>query len=108
MSTVLADKPKTWKTHQERPATLQVVLLKRTYVLPWSQFLYAEGDNDEVRITYAIHEVTVRGAGLQSLLADLATQRIAELHEPSRSDRFENDKTPSIREISVLKIEERR
>ena len=53
MSTVLADNPKAWKTRQERPAALEIILLKRTYVLPWAQFLYAEGDNDEVRI--ALH-----------------------------------------------------
>ena len=50
MSTVLADNSRTWKTRQERPAALEIILLKRTYVLPWSQFLYADGDNDEVRI----------------------------------------------------------
>src|SRR5438477_8352353 len=107
MSTVLADNPKLWKTKQERPVTLEIVLLKRTYVLPWSQFLYAEGDNDEVRITFAIHEVTISGSGLQSLLGDLAAQRIAELHEPSRADQFEKGSGLGIREISVLKIEER-
>ncbi len=108
MSTVLADKPKTWKTRQERPTTLEIVLLRRTYVLPWSQFLYAEGDNDEIRIFFAIHEITITGAGLQSLLADLATQRIAKLQEPSRADEFDNGGAPCIREITVSKIEERR
>jgi len=108
MSTVLADKPKTWKTRQERPATLEIVLLKRTYVLPWSQFLYAEGDNDEVGISFATHEIAISGAGLQALLGDLASQRIAELHEPARADQFEEGRAPCIREITVLKIEERR
>ena len=77
-------------------------------MLPWSQFLYGDGDNDEVQIAFATHEVAIRGTGLQSLLADLAAQRIAELHEPSRRDHFENGSEPCIREISVLKIEERR
>ena len=80
---------------------------RRFYVLPWPQFLYAEGDSDEVRISFALHEVTVKGAGLQALLTDLAAQRIAELHEPSRPDQFGNGRAPCIREISVVKIEER-
>ena len=108
MSTVLADNAKTWKTRQERPATLEIVLLKRTYVLPWSQFLYADGDSDEVQIAFATHDVAIRGTGLGLLLADLAAQRIAELHEPSRRDHFENGSEPCFREISVSKIEERR
>ena len=107
MSTVLADSPKSWKTKQERPAALEIFLLKRTYVLPWIQFLYAEGGDDEVRIAFATHDVQVMGAGLQSLLSDLAAQRIARLHEPPRHDQFENGDVPHIREISVSKIEER-
>lgn len=106
MSTALADNPKVWKTRQERPATLEIVLLRRTYVLPWSQFLYAEGDNDEVRIAFATHDVIVNGSGLEVLLADLAAQRIAQLHAPSRPDQFEKESAPRIRAIDVLKIEE--
>ena len=106
MSRVSPDKPKTWETRPERPLTLEIVLLKRTYVLPWSQFLYAEGDNDELRISFPMHEVTIRGAGLQLLLADLATQRIGQLHEPSRADQFQDGRVPCIREIRVSKMEE--
>src|SRR5256885_1527890 len=108
MSRALADNPKVWKTGQERPATLEIVLLKRTYVFPWAQFLYAEGENDEVRIAFATHDVTVNGSGLEAVLADLAAQRIAQLHAPARPDQFEEGSAPCIREISVLKIEERR
>jgi hypothetical protein len=86
---------------------LEIVLLKRTYLLPWSQFLYAEGDKDELLIAFTMHEVTIRGAGLQLLLADLATQRIGQLHEPSRADQFEDGRVPCIREIHVSKMEER-
>ena len=50
MSTLSTDSQKSWKTTtQERPAGLEIVLLKSTYVLPWSQFLYAEGGDDEIR-----------------------------------------------------------
>ena len=107
MSRVSADKPKAWETRPERPSILEIVLLKRTYLLPWSQFLYAEGDNDELRIAFPMHEVTIRGTGLQLLLADLAAQQIGQLHEPSRADRFEDGRVPRIREIRVSKMEER-
>src|SRR6516165_3245725 len=49
---------------------LQVVLLKRTYVLPWTQFLYAEGAADEMRALFSLHDVVVTGCGLERLLAD--------------------------------------
>ena len=53
----------------DRPLALQVVLLKQTYVLPWSQFLYAEGGNDEVRLIFSTHDVLVKGSDLNPLLA---------------------------------------
>ena len=40
MTTVSSDNPKTWTVPtDERPSALEVILLKRTYVLPWTQFL---------------------------------------------------------------------
>jgi hypothetical protein len=51
---------------------LEVVLLKRTYVFPWSQFLYAEGGNDEIRLTFSTHDVLVKGSNLDSLMASIA------------------------------------
>ena len=105
MSTVLADNPKAWKTKLEHPITLEIVLSKRTYILPWTQFLYADGSNDEVRIAFATHDVVVKGRRLESLLADVAAQRIARLEEPKRADAIENGSELSvIREISVLKV----
>ena len=106
MNTVSADNPKFWKTKPECPAALEIILLKRTYVLPWVQFLYAEGDANEVHVAFATHDVLVKGAGLDALLADLALHRIAQLHEPARADQFENGGGSCIREISVSKIEE--
>lgn len=47
MTTVSAYDQTRSMTTLDHPLALEVVLLKRTYVLPWSQFLYAEGDNDE-------------------------------------------------------------
>jgi hypothetical protein len=94
MNTASADSRKSWIVNlEERPAALEITLLKRTYVLPWGQFLYAEGGNDEVRAVFAVHDVIIRGSGLDELLADMATQRIAVIHEPSRTDRFSNTST---------------
>jgi hypothetical protein len=107
MSAIVADSQKSWKTRQERPAAFEVILLKRTYVLPWIQFLYAEGGYDEVHIAFATHDVVVRGAGLQSLLSDVAAQRIAQLREAMRHDQFDNGDAPHIRVVSVSEIEER-
>ena len=48
MSSVSADNQKPWRVAvQDRPAGLEVILLDRTLVLPWSQFLFAEGGDDE-------------------------------------------------------------
>ena len=109
MSTLSADSQKSWKTTtQERPAGLEIVLLKRTYVLPWNQFLYAEGGDDEIRVAFTTHDVVVKGGGLSSLLADLAAQRIARLQKPTRADNFSNGTGPLIRELSVTNIESNR
>jgi hypothetical protein len=106
MNTVSVDRGKAWViTGGERAAALEIVLLKRTYVLPWAQFLYAEGGADEVRLVFAAHDVIVRGSGLNSLLADLAGQRLALLREPSRPERFSAPEGRSIREIVVQKVE---
>jgi hypothetical protein len=91
-----------WRTvARERPSGLEVVLLKQTYVLPWSQFLYAEGRDDEIRLVFATHDVVVAGSGLSSVLTDLAEQRIGRLNEPTRAARMDALGTTRIREIRV-------
>jgi hypothetical protein len=62
MTTVSAD------DGSSSPLALQVILLMRRYVLPWSQFLYAEGGNDEVRLTYETHDVLIKGSNLDHML----------------------------------------
>jgi hypothetical protein len=42
-------------------------IAERSYVLPWSQFLYAEGGDDEVRLAFTTHDVLVNGSQLGSL-----------------------------------------
>jgi hypothetical protein len=88
------------------PLALEVVLLKRTYILPWSQFLYAEGGNDEIRLTFSTHDVLVKGSNLDSLMAAIGANGIAKIEEPTRPERMLAGTDPFIREISVLKIDE--
>ncbi len=90
----------------ERQTGLEIVLLKRTYVFPWSQFLYAEGGDDEIRAVFTTHDLIVRGTALTGLLADLAGQRIARLQEPARTDRFDTSPGPVVRQLIVERVQE--
>src|SRR6202163_4802399 len=78
-----------WAVDRERRAYgLRVVLPKRTYVLPWAQFLYAEGAPDTVRAVFSMHDVVVTGSGLDTLLADFAAQVVTVLQQPPRAEHF--------------------
>jgi hypothetical protein len=90
--------------NHERAAGLEIVLPKRSYVLPWSQFLSAEGDDVEIRLAFTTHDILVRGGRLDSLLADLAAQRVARLQHTVRADRFANGTGPLIHELLVVRI----
>ena len=68
-------------TSSEQPPALEIVLLKQTLILSWNQFVYAEGGNDELRIALASHDVVVKGAGLDALLAAIASHRVESLSE---------------------------
>lgn len=106
MTSVSTDHYEPWEvTAREGPACLLVILLKRTYVLPWSQFLYAEGGDDEVRLAFATHDVLVNGSQLGSLLADLSGQRVGLLREPARTERFRHEGGAQITGVSVQKVE---
>ena len=79
-----------WKVDRERRVHgLRVVLAKRTYVLPWTQFLYAEGTAGDVRALFSLHDVVVKECGLDVLLADLAAQAVTELRQPARAETFQ-------------------
>ena len=100
------DSSKPWITKDhDRTASMEIRLLKRSLVLPWSHFLYAEGSDGEIRLTFATHEVVVRGAGLGELLEDLSAQRVSQLQEPVRADRFGTEPGLRITSISVRKME---
>ena len=106
MSMASAGNQRGWRVGREHSQNaLEIVLLDRTYVLPWAQFLYAEGGDDEVWLVFATHDVLARGAGLQALLADLAAQRLVGLDEPTRAERFGNDNGRWVRELSVHKVD---
>ena len=105
MNTISADES-CWRraTLDLKPA-LEIVLIKQTFVMPWSQFLYAEGDSDKVRLIFSTHDVEIAGGNLDSLLAAIASHDIAQLRQPIRADRFISCDGPIIREISVKKID---
>lgn len=93
-----------WQVNERGPHALEVVLHQATYVLPWSQFLYAEGGEDEVRLVFATHDVLVKGSGLGELLTDVAAHKLAALTEPLSSDRFLGRSLPRVREVAVRKV----
>jgi len=66
-----------YETEPSQTAGLQINLIKRTYVLPWSQFLFAEGDADEIRMTFSTHDVVVSGGKLDTLLPEIAAQSVS-------------------------------
>lgn len=101
-----AGSPRGWRVGREPSQNaLEVVLSDRTYVLPWAQFLYAEGGDDQVRLVFATHDILAKGAGLQALLADVADRRLVGLNEPTRAERFGIGANHCICELSVHKVE---
>jgi hypothetical protein len=90
---------------ERRPYGLRVVLPKRSYVLPWAQFLYAEGAPDTVRAAFSMHDVVVTGSGLDALLADFAAQVVTVLRHPPRAEHFAPAPGPRITAVEVRRIE---
>jgi hypothetical protein len=89
----------------EQPPALELLLLHHTLILSWNQFVYAEGGSDELRISFASHDVIVKGAGLDVLLAPIACHRVASIRESVRSERFPGQAARFIREIIIRKID---
>jgi hypothetical protein len=97
---------KSWMVDRERRAYgLRVVLPKRTYVLPWAQFLYAEGAPDTVRAVFSMHDVIATGCGLDALQADLAAQAVTVLQQPLRAETFLPASGPRVSTVEVRRIE---
>ena len=86
-------------------ATLEIVLQKQTVVLSWHQFVYAEGDSEQVRMAFASHDVVINGAGLDLLLPAIATHRVVSLRASVRSERFSAQAARFVNEIVVRRVE---
>jgi hypothetical protein len=84
-----------------RAVSLRVHLLQRSFVLPWSLFLFAEGTDAEVRAVFHTHVVLVQGAGLTALLSDFADQVVTELVEPDRTAKFSKRSGPHLTALSL-------
>jgi hypothetical protein len=95
----------TGESSEIQNSNLEVVLLKKTFVLPWSQFLFAEGGNEEIRLAFSTHDVVVTGIRLDKLLEDLSARRLSRLQEPGRADRFGFIVDQQIASISVQKVD---
>ena len=97
-----SDSETAWKVAANgRARSLVVELRQKSYVLPWSLFLYAEGTDAEVRAVFHTHVVVVQGAGLTSLLSDFAEQIVSELIEPERMAKFTQGAGPYLTKVSV-------
>ena len=95
----------TGESNEILSSNLEVVLLKKTFVLPWSQFLFAEGGNEELRLAFSTHDVVVTGTRLEKLLEDLSARRLNRLEEPGRADRFSFIVGQQIASISVNEVD---
>ena len=74
-------------------------------MLPWTQFLYAEGAADTVRAVFSMHDVVVTGCGLDVLLADFAAQVVTVLQQPPRAEHFAAAPGPRVFAVEVRRIE---
>ena len=88
-----------------RPYCIRVELPKRTFVLPWAQFLYAEGAADAVRAVFSVHDVVITGCGLEGLLAELAAQAVTVIRQPGRAESFPAASGPRVVAVDVRRIE---
>jgi hypothetical protein len=86
-------------------STLEIVLQRQSVVLSWNQFVYAEGDSEQLRIAFASHDVAIKGAGLDPLLSAIAAHRVVSLRESLRAERFSAQATRFISEILVRRVE---
>jgi hypothetical protein len=106
MTSNLSDSAKSWIAGEhDRPAGVQIRFIKQTIVLPWSQFLYADGTNEKIRIAFSTHDIEISGYALGSLLQGLAAQCVSVLQEPARAERFSTDPGSRITSILIRKME---
>jgi hypothetical protein len=86
---------------------LRVSINQKWYVFPWSHFLYAEGDGDEVKAAFTTHDVTFKGEGLWPLLDYIQNQRLVQIETALRADRFESNGGSAVYDIIVKSVDEK-
>jgi hypothetical protein len=94
-----------YQTTSGHHAGLQVQTRERAYSFPWSQFLFAEGDSESLRLAFSTHDVNVAGARLNELLPMINAQRIDCLKAQYRAESFASVSGHLIAEISVKEAE---
>src|SRR5579884_4304026 len=82
------------------PALL-VELRQRSYVLPWSLFLFADGTDASVRAVFHSHVLQMEGGGLMALLSDFAQHAVARISEPDRTAKFSSSAGPAITALTL-------
>jgi hypothetical protein len=106
MTSNSSDSQRSWIAREhDRPAGIEIRLMKQTVVLPWSQFLYADGTNEKIQIAFSTHDIAISGYALGSLLTGLAEQRVSVMQEPVRAERFSTDPGPRITSILIRRVE---
>jgi len=86
-------------------AGLQIHLFTRTYVFPWSQFLFAEGDSGEIRMAFSTHDVIITGGRLDMRLEKITVQGISSLREAIRAESMGPNSGSEITNIVVNKVD---
>jgi hypothetical protein len=105
MKSNLIDSKACWNgMEHDRPAGLEIWLKKNTIVLPWSQFLNAEGGNEKIHVEFSTYDLVIEGNGLNALLQNIAAQRVSVMRELSRAERFGSVSGAYISSISVGKV----
>jgi len=80
---------KPWAVDRERRASgLRVVLPKRTYVLPWAQFLYAEGARTACGQCSACTTSSRQGVGSMRCWRIWPHKVVTVLQQPLRAETF--------------------
>ena len=92
-------------SEETRVSSLSVHLRRRSFVFPWHAFLFAEGTDAEVQVSFHSHSVRVEGSGLSALVSDLSAQRVTSLIEPDRTAKFRQSVGPLITAVSVTEAE---
>jgi hypothetical protein len=80
------------------------ILLERTFVLPWSQFLSTEGGN-KIRPASSMYDAIIAGSRLESLLNHLSVQTLTRLQESARPVRFSSVADLQIKSVTVQRME---